>query len=55
MQMEFVRKRPLPKNAASFAGIPEMIMEARETDSLSGKELLDLVRRENINLRKYEQ
>ena len=41
--------------AASFAGIPEMIMEAWEIESLSDEEILDLARREHINLRKYEQ
>ena len=41
--------------AASFAGIPEMIMEAWEIESLSDKELLDMARKEHINLRKYEQ
>lgn len=41
--------------AASSAGIPEMIMEAWEIESLSDEELLDLARREHINLRKYEQ
>lgn len=41
--------------AASFAGIPEMIMEAWEIESLSDEELLDLARREHINLRKYMQ
>ena len=41
--------------AASFAGIPEMIMEAWEIESLSDEELLDMARKEHINLRKYEQ
>lgn len=41
--------------ATSFAGIPEMIMEAWEIESLSDEELLDLARREHINLRKYEK
>ena len=41
--------------AASFAGIPEMIMEAWEIESLSDEEVLDLAHREQINLRKYEQ
>ena len=41
--------------AASFAGIPEMIMEAWEIESLSEEELLDLAHREHINLRRYEQ
>ena len=41
--------------AATFAGIPEMIMEAWEIESLSDEELLDLACREHINLRKYEQ
>lgn len=41
--------------AASFAGIPEMIIEAWEIESLSDEELLDLARRELINLQKYEQ
>ena len=41
--------------AASLAGIPEMIMEAWEIESLSDEELLDMARKEHINLRKYEQ
>ena len=41
--------------AATFAGIPEMIMEAWEIKSLSDEELLELARREHINLQKYEQ
>ena len=41
--------------AATFAGIPEMIMEALEIESLSDEELLELARREHINLQKYEQ
>lgn len=41
--------------AASFAGIPEMIMEAWEIESLSDEEILELARREHINLRKYEK
>ena len=41
--------------AATFAGIPEMIMEAWEIESLSDEELLELARREHINLQKYEQ
>ena len=41
--------------AASFASIPEMIMEAWEIESLSEEELLDLARREHINLRRYEK
>ena len=43
------------QHAASFAGIPEMIMEAWEIESLSDEELLDMARKEHINLRKYEQ
>ena len=39
--------------AASFAGIPEMIMEAWEIESLSDEEILELARRDHINLRKY--
>ena len=41
--------------AASFAGIPEIIMEAWETESLSDEEILELARGEHINLRKYEK
>ena len=41
--------------AASFAAIPEMIMEAWEIESLSDEEILELARREHINLRKYEK
>ncbi len=40
--------------AASFAGMPGMIMEAWEIESLSEAALLDLARREHIDLRKYE-
>lgn len=41
--------------AASFAGMSEMIMEAWEIESLSDEKLLELTRRDRINLRKYEQ
>lgn len=41
--------------AASFAGIPEMIMEAWEIESLSNEEILEIARREHINMRKYEK
>lgn len=41
--------------AASFAGTPEIIMEAWEIESFSDEEILELARREHINLRKFEQ
>ena len=41
--------------AAAFAGTPEIIMEAWDIESLSEDELLELARREHINLRKYER
>ncbi len=41
--------------AAAFAVTPEFLMEAWEIESLSEEELLNLARREHINLRKYEK
>ena len=39
--------------AAAFAGIPEIMMEAWEIEALSDEKLLELARREHINLQKY--
>ena len=40
--------------AAAFAGVPEMMMEAWDIEALSDEELLELARRERVDLRKYE-
>ena len=39
--------------AAAFAGTPEIMMEAWEIEALSDEKLLELARREHINLQKY--
>ena len=40
--------------AGAFAGMPAMIMEAWDIESASESELLDMARREGIDLEKYE-
>ena len=39
--------------AAAFAGMPEFAMEAWEIEALSEEKLIELARREHIDLRKY--
>lgn len=42
------------RRAAAFAGMPEIIMEAWDIESLSEGELPELAQREHVDLRKYE-
>ena len=41
--------------AGAFTGMPAMIMEAWDIESASESELLDMVRREGIDLAEYEE
>ena len=41
--------------AAAFAGMPDLLMEAWEIEAMSEKKLLELAKREHIDLKKYER
>ena len=41
--------------AGAFTGMPAMIMEAWDIESASESELLDMARREGIDLAEYEE